>query len=68
MLSFCISWLTDSVSAIREIGCKLMKKLHDLFKGEEFEKKLLEKLHEMKVSSNYLIRNTVLHLARVSAF
>ena len=35
------------------------------FKGEEFEKRLLEKLNEMKANNSYLIRNTVLFIAKV---
>jgi hypothetical protein len=65
MLGFCISWLTDNVYAIREAGCKLMKKLYDIFRGEEFEKRLIEKLVEMKTHNSYLIRNTVIFLAKV---
>jgi hypothetical protein len=65
IFSFCIRWLTDDVYAIREIGCKLIKKLYDLFKCEEFEKRLIEKLNEMKSNGNYLIRNTVIMLGKV---
>jgi serine/threonine-protein phosphatase 2A regulatory subunit A len=65
IFGICISWLTDSVFAIRDAACKLMKKLYDIFKGEEFEKKLLEKLTEMRTNSSYLIRNTVLFIAKV---
>lgn len=61
----CLNWMNDPVYAIREADCKLMKKLYDIFKGEEFEKKLLEKLNEMRVNTNYLIRNTVVILAKV---
>ena len=64
ILSICIKWLTDPVFAIRESACKLMKKLYDMFKGEDFEKKLLEKLNEMKSSDSYLIRNTVTFLVK----
>ena len=60
-----ISWLTDPVYAIRESGCKLIKKLHDIFRSDELEKKVLEKVNEMKVSNSYLIRNTILLLAKV---
>lgn len=66
IFAFCIGWLTDDVYAIREIGCKLMKKLYDLFKCEEYEKRLIEKLNEMKSSNNYLIRNTVTLLGNVN--
>jgi len=66
ILSICINWLTDSVFAIREATCKLMKKLYEIFKGEEFEKKLLVKLNEMFVNNNYLIRNTLVLLVKVS--
>ena len=63
-ISICIIWLTDGVFAIREAACKLMKILFDLFKSNEFEKKLLEKLNEMKSNSSYLIRNTVLFMIK----
>ena len=66
IFSFCISWLTDSVFAIREAGCKLMKKLYDIFKGEDYEKRLIEKLNEMRNNNSYLVRNTVLFLAKVN--
>jgi hypothetical protein len=66
ILGFCVAWLTDSVYAIRESACKLMKKLYDIYKGEEFEKKLIEKLTEMRANNSYLIRNTILILAKVS--
>ncbi len=68
ILGFCINWLTDNVYAIREAACKLMKKLYDIFKGEEFEKRLMEKIIEMKSHNNYLIRNTVLILSKVLLF
>ena len=64
ILCICIKWLTDPVYAIRESACKLMKKLYDMFKGEEFEKTLLDKLNEMKSSDSYLIRNTVTFLVK----
>jgi hypothetical protein len=58
--------LTDSVFAIREAGCKLIKILYFTLKEvEEFEKRLIEKLNEMKISTSYLVRNTVIFLARV---
>jgi hypothetical protein len=60
----CINWLTDAVFALREAGCKLMHKIYDIYKGEEFESKIIAKLNEMKANSNYLIRNTVLFLAK----
>ena len=62
---FCIGWLTDEVYAIREIGCKLIKKLYDLNKCEEFEKRLIEKMSEMKSNKSYLIRNTIIILGKV---
>ncbi len=65
IFGLCVNWLTDNVYAIREAACKLMKRLHDIFKGDEFEKKLLEKLIEMRTNSSYLIRNTTLILAKV---
>jgi len=66
IFSFCIGWLTDDVFAIREVGCKLMKRLYDLFKCEEFEKRLIEKLNDMKSNNNYLIRTTVIILGKVN--
>jgi len=68
ILSICLGWLTDSVHAIREIGCKLIKKLYDLFKCEMFEKRLIEKLNEMKSNNFYLIRNTILLLGKVKYY
>jgi hypothetical protein len=65
ILGFCFVWLTDSVYAIRKAACKLMKKLYDIFKGQEFEKRLIEKLNEMRIDKNYLVRNTLLLLAKV---
>ena len=59
ILNICIKWLTDNVYAIRETACKLMKRLYDIFKGEDFEKKLLAKLSQMIKSESYLIRITV---------
>ena len=59
ILNICIKWLTDSVYAIRETACKLMKRLYDIFRGEDFEKKLLAKLSQMIKSESYLIRITV---------
>lgn len=60
-----ISWLVDPVFSIRETGCKIVKKLYDIFRSDELEKKLLEKLNEMKANNSYLIRNTILLLAKV---
>ena len=64
ILPICIKWLTDPVYAIRERSCKIIKKLYDIFKGEDFEKKLLIKISSMTKSDNYLIRNTVVFLIR----
>ena len=58
-MPICLNWLTDSVYSIREYTCRLLVDLYELFKGEDFEKKMLEKLQEMRNSSSYLIRNTV---------
>lgn len=41
-----------------------MKKLYEIFKGEDFDKKLLDKLNEMRQSESYLVRNTVLMLIK----
>ena len=64
ILPICIKWLTDPVYAIRERSCKIIKKLYDIYKGEDFEKKLLIKISSMTKSDNYLIRNTVVFLIR----
>ncbi len=56
----CITSLTDSVFSIRESSCKLLVTIYKDVKNDEFEKKLLEKLNEMCVSTSYLLRNTVL--------
>ena len=61
----CISWLTDPVYAIRESGCKSLKKLYDIYRSEELEKKVMEKLNEMMTNTNYLMRNTILLLSKV---
>jgi serine/threonine-protein phosphatase 2A regulatory subunit A len=59
ILNICIKILNDPVYAIRETACKLMKRLYDIFKGEDFEKKLLSKLSSMLKSESYLIRITI---------
>ena len=64
IMPICIKWLTDPVYAIRQNACKIMKKLYDIFKGEDFEKKLLNKLSPMAKSESYLIRITVVMLIR----
>ena len=56
----CIASLTDSVFSIRESACKLLVTIYKDVKNDEFEKKLLEKLNELCVSTSYLLRNTVL--------
>lgn len=38
IMPICIKWLTDPVYAIRQRACKIMKRLYDIFKGEDFEK------------------------------
>ena len=63
-LPICVSALTDNVFAIREENCKLMLNLYLILKGEDFEKKLLDKLNEMCSSTSYLVRNTVLFLIK----
>ncbi len=63
-MPICIKWLTDPVYAIRQNACKIMKKLYDIFKGEDFEKKLLNKISPMAKSESYLIRITVVMLIR----
>ena len=64
IMPICIKWLTDPVYAIRQNTCKIMKRLYDIFKGEEFEKKLLSKLSPMAKSDSYLIRITVVMLIK----
>ena len=54
----CITALMDSVFSIRESSCKLFVTIYKDTKNEEFEKKLLEKLNELCLSSSYLLRNT----------
>ena len=56
----CITSLMDSVFSIRESSCKLFVTIYKDIKNEEFEKKLLEKLNELCLSSSYLLRNTTL--------
>jgi serine/threonine-protein phosphatase 2A regulatory subunit A len=56
----CITALMDSVFSIRESSCKLFVTIYKDTKNEEFEKKLLEKLNELCLSSSYLLRNTAL--------
>ena len=56
----CITSLMDSVFSIREASCKLFVTIYKDTKNEEFEKKLLEKLNELCLSSSYLLRNTAL--------
>ena len=56
----CITSLIDSVFSIREASCKLFVTIYKDIKNEEFEKKLLEKLNELCLSSSYLLRNTAL--------
>jgi len=64
IMPICIKWLTDPVYAIRQCACKIMKRLYDIFKGEEFEKKLLNKINPMSKSDSYLIRITVVMLIK----
>ena len=64
IMPICIKWLTDPVYAIRERACKIFKRLYDIFKGEVFEKKLLNKISSMSKSDSYLIRITVVLLIK----
>ena len=64
IMPICIKLLTDPVYAIRQNTCKIMKRLYDIFKGEDFEKKLLNKLAPMSKSDSYLIRITVVILIK----
>ena len=50
----------NNVFSIRESSCKLFVTIYKDTKNEEFEKKLLEKLNELCLSSSYLLRNTAL--------
>ena len=56
----CITSLMDNVFSIRESSCKLFVTIYKDTKNDEFEKKLLEKLNELCLSSSYLLRNTAL--------
>ena len=64
IMPICIKRLTDPVYAIRRKSCKMMKKLYDMLRGEDFEKKLLSKLNTMTKSDSYLIRLTVVFLIK----
>lgn len=64
LFGICIALLTDPVFAIRESACKLMKSLYRIFKGDDFEKRLIDKLNEMTQSKSYLVRNTVAFLIK----
>ena len=64
IMPICIKWLTDPVYAIRERSCKIMKRLYDIYKGEDFEKKLLNKISSMSKNDSYLIRITVVLLIK----
>ena len=63
-MPICLKWLTDQVYAIRQNACKILKRLYDIFKGEDFEKKLIAKLNAMIKVENYLIRITVVLLIK----
>jgi hypothetical protein len=60
-----LAYLSDPVYAIREMGCCVLKKLHEIYKGEELEKRIIEKFNEMRASHSYLIRNTILIFLKV---
>ena len=64
IMPICIKWLTDPVYAIRQNACKIIKRLYDIFKCEEFEKKLLNKISPMSKSDSYLLRITVVILIK----
>ena len=66
LLTISLKWISDDVFAIREEGCKVIKKLFDHFKCDEFEKRLVEKLTELKNEPNYLRRQIVLILIKVN--
>ena len=60
----CLNMMTDPVYAIRETSCGLIKRLYLMIESDDFEKRLMEKLNEMKNNESYLIRNTVTMLIR----
>ena len=64
IMPICLKWLTDPVYAIRQRACKIMVRLYDIFKGEDFEKQLLSKVSSMAKSDSYLIRITAVILIR----
>ena len=64
IMPICLKWLTDPVYAIRQRACKIMVRLYDIFKGEDFEKQLLSKISSMAKSDSYLIRITAVILIR----
>jgi len=64
IMPICIKWLTDPVYVIRQGVCKIIKRIYDIFKGEDFEKKLIAKISSMAKSDSYLIRITVVILIR----
>ena len=64
IMPICIKWLTDPVYAIRQNACKIIKRIYDIFKVEEFEKKILNKISSMAKSDNYLIRITAILLIK----
>ena len=39
IMPICLKWLTDQVYAIRQNACKILKRVYNIFKGEDFEKK-----------------------------
>jgi len=48
------------------MGCKLIKKLFDHYKNSNIlEKKIFEKILEMKESKSYLVRSTILLFIKV---
>ena len=64
IMPICLKWLTDQVYAIRQNACKILKRVYNIFKGEDFEKKLIAKLNVMSKHENYLIRITVVLLIK----
>ena len=64
IMPICLKWLTDQVYAIRQNACKILKRVYNIFKGEDFEKKLVAKLNAMSKHENYLIRITVVLLIK----
>lgn len=62
VVNLCLDRLVDPVSKVRENASIMISELYNVYKGDEFEKKLMDKINSMKDCESYLIRNTVVHL------